>query len=125
MKWSVSSGMLGGINMNFDFCDISPAWWHAIEITSLLGGALCGMALQFIFKGAGFGLDSSRLQTFACGCLLPVLFGLACTIGFNALIPDDPCGGAFTADAYFVFMEMLPLTVLSMIAVFFVMVWRR
>ncbi len=111
--------------MNFDFCAISPAWRHTIEIASLLSGALCGFILQWLFNGAGFSLGSSRLQTFAGGCLLPVLFGLACTIGFNALIPDDPCGGAFTADAYFVFMEMLPLTVLSAIAVFFVMVWRR
>jgi hypothetical protein len=111
--------------MNFDFCSISTGWWSAIGIGSLFSGALCGMVLQSLFKGAGFGMDSSRLQTFAGGCLLPVLFGLACTIGFNALIPDDPCGRAATADAYFVFMEMLPLTVLSAIAVFFVMVWRR
>jgi hypothetical protein len=98
--------------MNFNFCTISPAWWHAIELASLLGGAFFGILLQRLFKGAGFSLHSSRLQTFAGGCLLPVLFGLACIIGFNALIPDDPCGGAFTPDASFVFLEMLPLTAL-------------
>lgn len=57
--------------------------------------------------------------------MLPVLFGLACAVGFNKLIPEDPCGGAFTPDSYFVFLVILPLTTLSAVAVFFAMVWRR
>jgi cytochrome bd-type quinol oxidase subunit 2 len=120
-----STGIIGGIHVQFDFCTISPAWWYAIEIGSLLSGACFGFILHWLFKGAGVNLDSSRLQTFTGGCLLPVLFGLSCIIGFNWLIPDDPCGGAFTPDANFVFLAILPLTVLSAIVVFWMKVWRR
>ena len=116
---SVDSGGL------LDFCTVSPAWWHTIEIASLVCGAGFGLMLQWLFKDAGFNLVSSRLQNFTGGCLLPVLFGLASTIGYNSLIPDDPCGGAFTPDSYFFILVILPLTTLSAIAVFFAMVWRR
>jgi hypothetical protein len=117
--------MIVGVSVEFNFCTISSAVWHAIEATSLIGGVCFGLILQWLLKGAGFNLKSSRLQTFAGGCLLPMLFGLACTIWFNAQIPNDPCGGAFTPDSYFVQLVILPLTTLSAIGAFWAMVWRR
>jgi hypothetical protein len=111
--------------MIFNYCTISSAWWHAIEISSLLGGAMIGYISQLFFKNAGLNALSSRLQTFSGGCLLPVTAGLLATYYFNRLIPDDPCGGAFTPDSYFVFEVIFPLTTLSAIVVFFAMTSRR
>jgi hypothetical protein len=111
--------------MHFDFCTISPGWWLVIVIASLLGGAIVGFILQLLFKGAGFNPSASRMQTYFGGCLLPVALGLLAAYGFIKLIPDDPCGGAFTPDSYFVFEVILPLTTLSAVIVFFAMIWRR
>jgi hypothetical protein len=111
--------------MEFDFCTISSIWWLTIAISSICVGGLFGFILKLLFRNAGFGVSASRLQTFSGGCLLPVALGLLATYGFIKLIPDDPCGGAFTPDSYFVFEVILPLTTLSAVIVFFAMTWRR
>lgn len=100
--------ILASAHVNLDFYTISTATWRAIEIASLLGGAAIGFILQLLFKNAGFGLSSSRLQTFSGGCLLPVLISLLTAIGIDQVVPDcRKCG--FTPDATFVPLVVFPL----------------
>lgn len=107
------------------FCTISSALWIAIWIFSIAWGLLAGYALQGVFAKAGFGLSSSPVQNFTGGCFLPTTFGLLSGIGVAGLLPDDPCGGAFTADAQFVPLLVVPLVTLAAIAMFWIKAWRR
>ena len=81
--------------------------------------------MRLVFKGAGFGLSSLWLQTFSGGCLLPVIAGRLAAFGFVKLIPDNPCGGAYTPDAFFLPQLILPLTTFGAVAMLFISVWRR
>lgn len=94
--------------MNLNFCNMSTELWTAISLLSLLLGATLGLVLQRLFSKAGNDLSSSSAHNLA-GCLIPVLF--AFFTGFIAakLLPDDPCGGGYTADSMFVPFQVIPL----------------
>jgi hypothetical protein len=89
------------------------------------GGLLAGYTLQGIFAKAGFGLASSPVQSFTGGCFLPTILGVLSGVGVARLLPGDPCGGAFTADAQFVPLLVVPLVTIGSIVMFWAKAWHR
>lgn len=111
--------------MNLDFCVVSTGLWVGVSISSILSGAVVGYALQALLPKAGFGLSASSLQNFTGGCLLPGIVGLLSGLSVARLIPNDPCGGAFTPDAIFVPLLVIPLVTVGAIALLWAKAWRR
>lgn len=108
-----------------NFCTISIALWIAIWMSSILWGLLAGYALQTIFAQAGFGPSNSAVQNFTGGYLLPVTFGILSGFGVDRLLPVDPCGRAFTADAPFVPLLVISLVTVAALVMFWTKAWRR
>lgn len=111
--------------MQFDFCTISTGLWAAIGLVSIIAGAFVGFALTAVFSKASFGLSAGSGQNLAGGCILPIAIGLIAGLSVSRLLPNDPCGGAFTPDAGFVPPYVFMLVVGAAIALFWLKIWRR
>ena len=111
--------------MQFDFCTISTGLWATIGLASIITGAVVGFALTAVFSRSSFALSASSGQNLAGGCLLPIAIGLIAGFGVNQLLPNDPCGGAFTPDAGFVPPYVFILVAGAAITLFWLRIWRR
>ena len=111
--------------MELDFCVISTGLWFAICAASILWGAVMGVALQWLVTKSGSDPSDTSITNFSVGCLLPVLGSFLSTRILDGLLPDDPCGGAFTADAKLVPFLVFFLASLGAIAPFLIKVWRK
>lgn len=110
--------------MNLDFCNISTELSASISLLSILFGAFLGYVLQRLFKNAGNGLESSMTHNLG-GCLIPVVFAVLTGVVVAKLLPEDPCGGAYTPDSVFVPLQVIPLVAIAAVTVFWFKVLRK
>ncbi|NLR38847.1 hypothetical protein [Novosphingobium sp. ERW19] len=111
--------------MAIDLCTVSVGLWLGLAaLFSLIGGCIgyaSWVAVQRKFKSPSVpaGLN------FSAGCLVPIVFAIAAFFTANALLPDNPCYGAFTADAIFIPPLGFFIVFCSAVTTFWIAAWRR
>ena len=111
--------------MKPDFCIISTGLWTVIWIVSLLWGAFLGCVLQWLVSKIAPDLAEASIANFSGGCLLPVFGAILSAWAVSRWLPDDPCGGAFTADAQFVPVVVCFAVSLAAFMPLLIRIWRR
>ncbi len=97
--------------MMIDVCTISTKAWLAFGLVFVLIGVGAGLGCYRLLKPTAADLSPGSWRNIAGSTLQLLLASLSAYFVARSL-PEDPCGGAFTADA-----QLLPLVAPVLVAI--------